>query len=421
MSFQIEIDKAIKAKELYFLGDSLPRDWYEGFKIWIRLAEGGDPEAQFNVGKCFASGNGIEKDLKNAKIWFLKAAEKNEPRSHYDLYLLIANQSSSHEASELAYQYLAKAASFGEARALREVRRIQIEREEFEFVTTQKNVSESFFLLLGERKIKEARQFIHDEHKKGHIWLQAFLPFFDLELVSHKVSSRTAFLHTTATGSNLFYDHDRMTHFETVDKYLLYGAVLSIRNNSNKDLRFALVITENFEDDTEDIMEIAANTTITVPVRQRGWSIEGLWPVFDYSSESVIRYQGNGSLEITRKGSFSDSKLKHTIRVPFFKFANKIIVPGDEMLGTVKAKKPKGDDRCFVLTVCYGDQSHPIVKEFREFRDDYLLKTAIGTRFVRQYYRFGPEFSRVLESKPILKSFLRWFFKKLAKWLPKKT
>ncbi|MEF9443294.1 hypothetical protein OWT26_25305 [Burkholderia sp. 1A5] len=34
-SFQEQIDQAIKAQDLYFIGDQLPLDWYAGFKAWL--------------------------------------------------------------------------------------------------------------------------------------------------------------------------------------------------------------------------------------------------------------------------------------------------------------------------------------------------------------------------------------------------
>ena len=92
MSFQQEIDKFIKEKRLYFVGDSLPSDWYAGFKLWLKLAEEGDPKAQFNVGRCYSLGDGIDQDLEQSDIWFQRAAAQKEPRSHFNLYILYSDE-----------------------------------------------------------------------------------------------------------------------------------------------------------------------------------------------------------------------------------------------------------------------------------------------------------------------------------------
>lgn len=83
----MEIDKAIKEKNLYFIGDALPPDWYAAFKLWLPLAHAGDPKAQFNVGRCYDRGDGVDENKIQAKEWYLKAAEQNDPRAFFNLYL----------------------------------------------------------------------------------------------------------------------------------------------------------------------------------------------------------------------------------------------------------------------------------------------------------------------------------------------
>ena len=39
-------------------------------------AEKGEPEAQYKLGVCYANGDGVEKDLKQAAYWWRKAAEQ---------------------------------------------------------------------------------------------------------------------------------------------------------------------------------------------------------------------------------------------------------------------------------------------------------------------------------------------------------
>jgi hypothetical protein len=56
----------------------------------------------------------------------------------------------------------------------------------------------------------------------------------------------------------------------------------------------------------------------------------------------------------------------------------------------------QGDSRCFVVTAVTGDVNHPIVKNFRAFRDDNLLKFNIGRMIVSNYYKFSPPFANLI-------------------------
>ena len=51
-------------------------------------AEQGDPRAQYNLGCCYELGDGVEKDLSQAYIWYYLAAEKGNELAAYRLYKL---------------------------------------------------------------------------------------------------------------------------------------------------------------------------------------------------------------------------------------------------------------------------------------------------------------------------------------------
>lgn len=55
-----EIETGIKDQRLYYVGDRLPDNWFEAFSYWFPLAEGGDPKAQFNVGRSYETGGGVD-------------------------------------------------------------------------------------------------------------------------------------------------------------------------------------------------------------------------------------------------------------------------------------------------------------------------------------------------------------------------
>ena len=43
------------------------------------------PEAQYNLGVCYAKGQGVAKDEVEAVKWYRKAAEQNYAEAQYDL------------------------------------------------------------------------------------------------------------------------------------------------------------------------------------------------------------------------------------------------------------------------------------------------------------------------------------------------
>lgn len=58
---------------------------------------------------------------------------------------------------------------------------------------------------------------------------------------------------------------------------------------------------------------------------------------------------------------------------------------------------------CFVITATMNDSNHPIVDEFRAYRDSKLLTNLIGRVFVSFYYKIGPLAAFVISKSPILR------------------
>jgi subtilisin family serine protease len=61
----------------------------------------------------------------------------------------------------------------------------------------------------------------------------------------------------------------------------------------------------------------------------------------------------------------------------------------------------EGDDVCFIATAVFGGIDSPQVERLREVRDHYLLKTSLGRRFVRFYYRWSPPVAAWLKERPM--------------------
>ena len=65
---------------------------------------------------------------------------------------------------------------------------------------------------------------------------------------------------------------------------------------------------------------------------------------------------------------------------------------------------------CFVITATMGDPFHPIVDEFRAYRDRNLLTNVIGRTFVKLYYKVGPYAASIIWKSEILRRISFSFF-----------
>ena len=61
-----------------------------------------------------------------------------------------------------------------------------------------------------------------------------------------------------------------------------------------------------------------------------------------------------------------------------------------------RANNKKANDNCFVVTATMGGGDHPVVAHMRRFRDQVLMETSIGNRFIEWYYAHGPGMARLI-------------------------
>ncbi|MEO5772581.1 MAG: SPOR domain-containing protein [Sphingomicrobium sp.] len=89
-------------------------DFGKAVEIWRPLAEGGDVDAQFNLGQAYRLGRGVPVNLAAAQTWLLRAAEKDHLDAQTTLGLLLFD--SGNRTGGL--RWLRTAAEKGDPRAL---------------------------------------------------------------------------------------------------------------------------------------------------------------------------------------------------------------------------------------------------------------------------------------------------------------
>ncbi len=80
----------------------------------------------------------------------------------------------------------------------------------------------------------------------------------------------------------------------------------------------------------------------------------------------------------------------------------------------------ESNSNCFVVTTTMGDSNHPVVVDFRKYRDEVLLENNLGRLFIKLYYKIGPSLSEIIKNNKTLFQISRSFILKLHKRIFKK-
>lgn len=75
----------------------------------------------------------------------------------------------------------------------------------------------------------------------------------------------------------------------------------------------------------------------------------------------------------------------------------------------------KSSSSCFVATAAYGSPLAPHVRTLRLWRDEELLTSYFGRKFVRFYYCFSPPLAKLIANHPPLKQLTRFLLAPLVK------
>ncbi|MGC7560008.1 tetratricopeptide repeat protein [Pasteurella sp. PK-2025] len=111
---QLEADPVFEqGAEAYKRGDHTT-----AFKLWLSRAEQGDMSAQFNVGRMYDEGDGVEQNKQLALKWYQKSAEQHHPDAQYHLALMYSEGDGVAQDFKQAYKWYSQSALQGDARAV---------------------------------------------------------------------------------------------------------------------------------------------------------------------------------------------------------------------------------------------------------------------------------------------------------------
>ena len=125
--------------EFYILGEVVPQNFQKAVKWYEESANGGDSNAQLELGYLYFTGRGVEQDFPAALKWFRKAALNNYNMAQYNMGIMWYTGSGT-ERSDLARAYawlsIAAANNYPQAVAARDYLKSTLSREELERAQT---------------------------------------------------------------------------------------------------------------------------------------------------------------------------------------------------------------------------------------------------------------------------------------------
>ncbi|MDB2409563.1 hypothetical protein N9W57_02940 [Pseudomonadales bacterium] len=69
----------------------------------------------------------------------------------------------------------------------------------------------------------------------------------------------------------------------------------------------------------------------------------------------------------------------------------------------MSTRTPSDNDKCYVVTAASGSKDSDLVRFYREYRDEVLIRTKIGRNLIRFYYKKSPPLAKSIENNQLLK------------------
>jgi hypothetical protein len=123
-----------------------------------------------------------------------------------------------------------------------------------------------------------------------------------------------------------------------------------------------------------------------------------VWSYTDWVSQSA---DGTYTASLTGLSSNTEYDFKAEL-----KYTSNVIESIILQFLTSKSSLPPSQG-CFIATAAYGTPTAVQIDVLREFRDEVLLKSTVGSQFVSLYYRFSPPIADFIAGNDLLRTLVR--------------
>lgn len=116
------------------------------------------------------------------------------------------------------------------------------------------------------------------------------------------------------------------------------------------------------------------------------------------------------TMPLTDNGSFDSDSRAGIIRdiLAIGTVSSSVIPPVSGGITNTPSSSGGGGGGCFIATAAYGSYLDPHVMVLRHFRDDVLLKSEVGTAFVKFYYKHSPPIADFIAKHDFLRIMMRF-------------
>lgn len=205
---------------------------------------------------------------------------------------------------------------------------------------------------------------------------------------------------------NKFRFPEMLSAYEKAVKYTPSEAVPALKTACAKELKSLAVRCFNMAGDHQRKFSNASITLSMVDRQKEAISLLEKAHEFDPSNTNILENLINVVPEDSRTAYLAKLQVLNPNYVP----------------------PKKEESGCFVVTATMGDVNHPTVTILRSFRDEFLIKSTVGTAFVNWYYKYGPAIARRIEASTAARliSYLLIVapaagFASIILWLPRKS
>ena len=192
----------------------------------------------------------------------------------------------------------------------------------------------------------------------------------------------------------------------------VYAAATNITMNADYS------ITANFEAVYPTVTTKAAtNITANSAILNMNYTVGDFSPVqvrLIYKESGGLFWSDTDWVSKSRSGTHAESLTGLTSNTQYdFKAQLKYNGTMIEVEGTVlqfttgSTPPPWGSGGCFIATAAYGTPTAGQIDVLREFRDDVLLKSTLGSQFVALYYQFSPPVADFIAGNELLRTLVR--------------